>query len=134
MMLENWIKCLFDLNYTSSNKTYTFLKQRFKNMYICTLFKIFYIIQKERSDSSMNLNELLREYEKEKSKYMKKLDNYDYLNISDIIIPFSDFYKKKISIDMYRYDDDIPFKNKDQKFQKIMRKEFLTKEHSLSVF
>jgi hypothetical protein len=81
----------------------------------------------------MNLNELLKEYEKEKNKYMQKLDNYDYLNISDIIIPFSDIYKKKISIDIYGYND-IPFKNKDRKFQKIMRKEFLTKEHSLSVF
>lgn len=91
-------------------------------------------MQKERSDSSMNLIELLKEFEKKKNKYMQKLDDYDYLNISDIIIPFSDFYKKKKdSIDIYGYDD-IPFKNKDRKFQKILRKEFLTKEHSLSVF
>lgn len=80
----------------------------------------------------MNLIELLKEYEKKKKKYMQKLDDYDYLNISDIIIPFSDFYKKKSSMDIYGYDD-IPFKNKDRKFQKIMRREFLTKEHSLIV-
>ena len=73
----------------------------------------------------MTLNELLKEYEKKKNKYMQKLDDFYYLNISDIILPFSDFYKKKSSIDIYGYDD-IPFKNKDRKFKKIMRKEFLT--------
>lgn len=77
----------------------------------------------------MSMNKLFKEpeeFEKEKNKLTQKFENYYYLNFSDISIPFSAFYKKKVSLEIY---SDIPFKNKNRKFQKIMRKEFLTKTH-----
>lgn len=77
----------------------------------------------------MNMNELFKEpeeFKKEKNILIQKFENYKYSNFSDILIPFSTFYEKKVSLEIY---NDVPFKNMNRKYQKIMKKEFLTKEH-----
>ncbi len=82
----------------------------------------------------MSMNKLFKEpekFEEEKNRLIQKFENYYYLNFSDIFIPFSTFYEKKVSLEI---NSDIPFKNKNRKFQKIMRKEFLIKEHNFRLF
>ncbi|MFW9878267.1 MAG: hypothetical protein ACFFG0_34735 [Candidatus Thorarchaeota archaeon] len=48
----------------------------------------------------------------------------DFLNISNLIIPFSTIFIKKSSSDIYSGMEKIPFKERDLKYQKILLYEF----------
>ena len=58
---------------------------------------------------------------------VNKKNFYDYLlpDISHLIIPYSEFFKNKNDHIVYNGTEQIPFKEKDPEFIKIMKKEFL---------
>lgn len=49
----------------------------------------------------------------------------DYINISNLIIPFSLIFKEYTPPDIYNGEETIPFKERDSKFQQILINEFL---------
>ena len=49
-------------------------------------------------------------------------DNFDY---SNAIIPFSDFFHKIELLDVYSGNENIPFKERDTEYKKILVTEFL---------
>ena len=48
-----------------------------------------------------------------------------YINISNLIIPFSIIFKKNFPPDIYTGEEIIPFKEKDTQFKQILIYEFL---------
>ncbi len=50
----------------------------------------------------------------------------DFLNISNLIIPFSIIFRKKISPDIYSGEETLAFKEKNSNFQQILISEFLS--------
>lgn len=49
----------------------------------------------------------------------------EFLNVSNLIIPFSIIFKKDIPPDIYSGKETIPFKEKVSEFQQILMSEFL---------
>lgn len=49
----------------------------------------------------------------------------DFLNISNLIIPFSIIFKNNSPSDIYSGEESITFKESDSKFQQILLSEFL---------
>jgi hypothetical protein len=47
------------------------------------------------------------------------------LNLSNLIIPFSKFFKKQDSSDVYTGKESIPFNEKDTEFKSILIQEFI---------
>lgn len=50
----------------------------------------------------------------------------DFLNISNLIIPFSIIFRKNSPPDIYSGEEDLTFKEKNSKFQQIIISEFLS--------
>ncbi|MFX1309602.1 MAG: hypothetical protein ACFE8C_07890 [Promethearchaeota archaeon] len=50
----------------------------------------------------------------------------DYLNISNLIIPFSIFFRNNSSSDIYSGEETMTFKERDSIFQQILIYEFLS--------
>lgn len=50
----------------------------------------------------------------------------DFLNISNLIIPFSIIFRKKTSPDIYSGEETLAFKEKNSNFQQILISEFLS--------
>jgi len=50
----------------------------------------------------------------------------DFLNISNLIIPFSIIFRKESPQDIYSGDENVVFKEKNLKFQQILVSEFLS--------
>ncbi|MFX1500060.1 MAG: hypothetical protein ACFFDH_03750 [Promethearchaeota archaeon] len=46
-------------------------------------------------------------------------------NISELIIPFSQLFKKHKSMEIYSGKERIPFKERDPEYKKILQQEFL---------
>ncbi len=53
-------------------------------------------------------------------------ESNDFLNISDLIIPFSVIFRNKNPPDIYSGESLITFKNRDSTFQQILIHEFLS--------
>ncbi|MFW9830001.1 MAG: hypothetical protein ACFFEY_20705 [Candidatus Thorarchaeota archaeon] len=47
------------------------------------------------------------------------------VNISDLVIPFSNIFRKNKKPDIYSYNDNLPFSERCSEFQKILYSEFL---------
>jgi hypothetical protein len=47
------------------------------------------------------------------------------LNLSNLFIPFSKFFKKETPLDIYTGKEKIPFHEKDSEFKNILIQEFL---------
>jgi len=58
---------------------------------------------------------------------VNKKDFYDKIfpDLSDLIIPFSEFFKSNNSYFIYTGKERIPFEKRDPEFIEIMKKEFL---------
>ncbi|MFX1277594.1 MAG: hypothetical protein ACFE9Z_09555 [Promethearchaeota archaeon] len=52
----------------------------------------------------------------------------DFVNISDLIIPFSEIFKKITIPDIHSEEEILPFKKRDPKFQEILYSEFIFDE------
>lgn len=58
-----------------------------------------------------------------------KLQEYSFLlesNLSDIVVSFKELFNHIETIDIYSGNENIPFLEKDEKFQKLLLSEFLT--------
>ncbi|MFX1451686.1 MAG: hypothetical protein ACFFCM_12625 [Promethearchaeota archaeon] len=47
------------------------------------------------------------------------------INITDLVIPFSNIFRKNSEPDIYSYNDNLPFSKRSSEFQKILCSEFL---------
>ncbi len=47
------------------------------------------------------------------------------INISELVIPFSNIFRKNTELDIYSYNDNLPFSKISSEFQKILYSEFL---------
>ena len=60
------------------------------------------------------------------------LDSYetgkfqDFLPISNLIIPFSVIFRKRVALDIYSGKESIPFEERDSNFKQILKNEFDT--------
>jgi len=63
--------------------------------------------------------------EKEPPVLKEKIDDYDYFNYSNVIIPFSDVFHKIELLDVYSGAENIPFKERASEYKKILLTEFL---------
>ena len=58
-----------------------------------------------------------------------KLQEYSFLlesNLSDIVVSFKELFNHIKTIDIYSGNENIPFLEKDEEFQKLLLSEFLT--------
>ena len=56
-----------------------------------------------------------------------KLQDYSFLlesNLSDFIISFEEFFNHIKTIDIYSGNENIPFQDKDEEFQRLLLSEF----------
>jgi hypothetical protein len=63
--------------------------------------------------------------EKELSILEEKAKDHDEINYSSVIIPFSDIIHKIEFLDVYSGTENIPFKERDSEYKKILLTEFL---------
>jgi hypothetical protein len=49
----------------------------------------------------------------------------DEFDVSDIIIPFSEFFKNKATADIYCGSELIPFEKRDSEYKNLLKSEFL---------
>lgn len=54
-----------------------------------------------------------------------KINNDDYFNYSNVVIPFSDFFHKIELLDVYSGTENIPFEERDLEYKKVLLTEFL---------
>jgi len=54
-----------------------------------------------------------------------KINDDDYFNYSNIVIPFSDFFHKIEFLDVYSGVENIPFEERAPEYKKILASEFL---------
>ena len=55
----------------------------------------------------------------------EKIDDDDYFNYSNVVIPFSDIFHKIELLDVYSGVENIPFKERASEYKKILITEFL---------
>jgi hypothetical protein len=63
--------------------------------------------------------------EKEPPVLKEKINDDDYFNYSNVIIPFSDFFHKIEFLDVYSGVENIPFEERAPEYKKILLTEFL---------
>jgi hypothetical protein len=63
--------------------------------------------------------------EKKPSILKDKINDEDYFNYSNVVIPFSDFFHKIEFLDVYSGGENIPFEERDLEYKKILLTEFL---------
>ena len=54
-----------------------------------------------------------------------KINDDDYFNYSNVVIPFSDFFHKIEFLDIYSGVENIPFEERAPEYKKILLTEFL---------
>ncbi len=54
-----------------------------------------------------------------------KINDDDYFNYSNVVIPFSDFFHKIEFLDIYSGVENIPFEERAPEYKKILASEFL---------
>ena len=63
--------------------------------------------------------------EKEPPVSKEKINDDDYFNYSNVVIPFSDIFHKIEFLDAYSGAENIPFKERASEYKKILLTEFL---------
>ncbi len=71
------------------------------------------------------INLSLEIIEKKPSILKDKINDDDYFNYSNVVIPFSDFFHKIEFLDVYSGGENIPFEERDLEYKKILLTEFL---------
>lgn len=71
------------------------------------------------------INLSLEIIEKKPSILKDKINDEDYFNYSNVVIPFSDFFHKIEFLDVYSGGENIPFEERDLEYKKILLTEFL---------
>lgn len=71
------------------------------------------------------INLSLEIIEKKPSILKDKINDEDYFNYSNVVIPFSDFFHKIEFLDVYSGGENIPFEERDSEYKKILLTEFL---------
>jgi len=51
--------------------------------------------------------------------------NDDFIDLSCVVIPFSDLFQKSPCLDVYAGMENIPFEERDREYKKILLTEFL---------
>lgn len=55
----------------------------------------------------------------------EKIDDDDYINYPNVVVPFSDFFHKIELLDVYSGVENIPFEERAPEYKKILLAEFL---------
>ena len=71
------------------------------------------------------INLSLEIIEKKPSILKDKINDDDYFNYSNVVIPFSDFFHKIEILDVYSGGENIPFEERAPEYKKILLTEFL---------